>query len=262
MIYTTISGETCIARVLDRYNIKTNDWIPRCNDWIVSALRKMRLYSSYEICYTELPFENYRFKLPCELLILDAVVYDGHRLNVNNSIGAFNHDKLMTSEGSITLRAINTTVPVDDGIQYVPIDEEYLTLPFSNTIEYTPNHHGWIHLSNVESGLVTIYYRRLPVEYSEDYKIWFPKIPDKEEVLECIDWYVLTKILSRGYKHEVYSLTSAQQMLNPDIRFNETLKSARSAAKAISSDTRRLITSYLTTFLHNPNINKNYLINR
>ncbi len=262
MVYNTVNGEVCIARVIDRYNIKTNDWIGRCNDWIVSGLRLMHLYSSLKATYCVLPFENYRFKLPCDLVVLDAVVYNKQRLNLNNSIGAINHDKIITSDGSITLRALNTTIPEDDGVQFVPVEETYEVLPFSRIVEYTPNGQGWIHLSNVETGEVTLYYRQLPVEYSTRHKVWFPLIPDIEEVLEAIDWYILTKLLSRGYKHEVYSLTSAQQMLNPDLRFKDAIKVAKVKAKGHSSDTRRLITSYLTTFLHNPNTNKNYLINR
>ena len=262
MIYNTVSGETCIARVLDRFNIKTNDWIPRSNEWIAAGLRKLELYTSLVPKHENIEFNNYRFKLPCDLQILDGITYNGYRLNINSNIDSFNHSKIINQNSSYTSVAINNTIPADDGIQYVPQIETYISLPVHNLIEYTPNNHGWVDLSNIEMGTVCLYYRALPVVYSDIYKTWFPSIPDNEYVLEALDWYILTFILSRGYKHETYSLTSAQQILNPDIRFNEAKKVAKRSARSISSDVRRNITAHLTTFLQNPNTYRNYLINK
>ena len=74
MTYNNITGEVCVARVIDKFNIKTSDWIARSNEWIARCMNELHIYRSFEPCYDTLDVSNYRFKLPCDLKILDAVV--------------------------------------------------------------------------------------------------------------------------------------------------------------------------------------------
>ena len=173
MTYNNITGEVCVARVIDKFNIKTSDWIARSNEWIARCMNELHIYRSFEPCYDKLDVSNYRFKLPCDLKILDAVVYNNKRINLNQRKDFKNHN-IVQSSGSISYRPINNSLPTDDETLFVPIEEITYNLPTSNVIEYTPLNNGWIELSNVEIGEVTIYFRRLPVVYSTEYKVYFP----------------------------------------------------------------------------------------
>lgn len=260
MIYNKISGEVCVARVIDRYNIKTNDWITRSNEWIASCINKLRIITSFQSDFCDITVTNYRFKLPCDLTVLDAITYNGYRITLSNNVDNINHDVVSNPSGSYISRPLNNTIPVDDGIQFTETIENYTVLPIHSIIKYTPNNNGWVDISNLETGDIVLYYKHLPIEYSKEYKVYFPLVPDVEDVLELIDLYILIRILARGYKHEVYALQSGQHYLNPKLLFDKQMPIAKSAAKSFSGDQRRNITTLLTTFLQNTNSNTNYTI--
>ena len=59
-----------------------------------------------------------------------------------------------------------------------------------------------------------------------------PYIYDNGLLLEALSWYILFKYLSRGSKHQVYSLTSPNPVLNPFTQWN-TIKSKAEKSVAI-----------------------------
>lgn len=261
MTYNNISGEVCITRVIDKFNIKTHDWIGRCNEWIARCMNELHIYRSFEPCYDVLDINNYRIQLPCDLKILDALVYENRRIALSPSKDFKNHNKVQNT-GSISYRPINNSLPTNTDTLYVTYDEIVYNMPISDVIEYTPLSNGWIEISNVESGEITIYFRRLPVTYSTEHKVYFPDIPDDEKLLKALDMYILNQIMIRGYKHELYDLKINVEHLNPGLLLPKLMRAAKTSVNSISSDERRLITNSLITFLHNPNFSTNYLINR
>lgn len=91
----------------------------------------------------------------------------------------------------------------------------------------------------VESGDVDLYYHYLGTSNN------LPLLPDLHEVIEACKFYMLRRILMRGYVHPIYDLTSQNQFSNVNIiyegmdRRGGLKRAARVQATNIDADIRR-----------------------
>ena len=73
--------------------------------------------------------------------------------------------------------------------------------------------------------------------FDDYYQCEVPYIYDNGILLEALAWYVLFKYLSRGSKHQVYSLASNSPVTNPYLQWNLLRPKAMAAVKiAIKND--------------------------
>ena len=73
--------------------------------------------------------------------------------------------------------------------------------------------------------------------FDDYYQCEVPYIYDNGILLEALAWYVLFKYLSRGSKHQVYSLASNSPVTNPYLQWNVLRPKAMAAVKiAIKND--------------------------
>lgn len=213
-----------IGKIDNDFNISESDWIPRVAAWTIDALSQMQV----------LPMERKRRKLevsnrvaqfPCMINAKELRVYDKHgceimELNNDNSCGCSKSSKTMpqeiaviddTNKTGINFMAVGTVVTSNRNHNFV-LDGNNIELNFdTDEIE-------------VESYETATY-------FDEYYQCQVPYIYDNGLLLEALAWYCLFKYLSRGSKHQVYSLSSPNQVLNPYIQWNILRPKAMASVK-------------------------------
>lgn len=212
-----------IGKIDNDFNISESDWIPRVAAWTIDALSQMQV----------LPMERKRRKLevsnriaqfPCTINATELKVYDKNGYEI----------KEFNSESSCGCSKINKTTPqeiavIDDnnktGINFMKV----------GTVVNNSNRNFVLDGNNIELNFDT---DEIEVEtyetatyFDEYYQCEVPYIYDNGLLLEALAWYVLFKYLSRGSKHQVYSLTSNSPVINPYIQWNTLRPKAMAAVK-------------------------------
>lgn len=219
-----------IGKIDNDFNISESDWIPRVAAWTIDALSQMQV----------LPMERKRRKLevsdriaqfPCQINATELKVYDKNgceipELNRETSCGCSNVRNTTpqeiaviddTNKTGINFMTVGTIIPSSSGRNFV-LDCNNIELNFdTDEIE-------------VETFETATY-------FDDYYQCEVPYIYDNGLLLEALAWYVLFKYLSRGSKHQVYSLSSPNQVLNPYIQWNTLRPKAMTSVKiAIRND--------------------------
>lgn len=213
-----------IGKIDNDFNISESDWIPRVAAWTIDALSQMQV----------LPMERKRRKLevsnrvaqfPCIINAKELKVYDKHgceimELNNDNSCGCSKSSKTMPQEIAV-IDDTNKT-----GINFMTVG----TIVTSNR-----NHNFVLDGNNIELNFDT---DEIEVEsyetatyFDEYYQCQVPYIYDNGLLLEALAWYCLFKYLSRGSKHQVYSLSSPNQVLNPYMQWSILKPKAMASVK-------------------------------
>lgn len=80
---------------------------------------------------------------------------------------------------------------------------------------------------NFDTDYIVVAILQVETEYSEYYGTELPKIPDNGLLIEAVTDYVMYRMLTRGYKHPVMSLTAASEALNPYVRWKVNLEKVK-----------------------------------
>lgn len=220
MIYRTKHGKEVIARVIDTFDIEYSDWIARSPLWLQDGLSDLNIVIGYENATEDFTITDYTIQLPCDLKLLDYIVYDGNALRCVN----FN------------LLQFPAQVEASDGNRYV----------------YALDRQG-----NAKFGFddedVTVNYRRLPVDYDNVYKSYFPRVPDDDKVMHALTYYLLLRMMQRGYKHKVYSLESNSPATNIYMLYQQEAKRARNSVSDFDPAERDEISKLMRSLLVSPN---------
>ena len=265
MITNYISSAVIIERIHDNYNIQSEDYISKVSSWIFSALRKIGIKQQYIVNTIHGEFTEGKFMLPVTVNSVYDVAVNGKPIDYDFSNKNRNHIKLGTTIMPIisfdgkqfSYTENNPYDPsgdniVDDSVQSClsvfgnrtvgrGTDNRIDELSY---IRYNINN-GWIHLSNIESGNITIICSEVPYIYDENLDILFPIIPDNEDLIECITQYCLWYILMRGYKHPILSLSTNNPFINPAQAFTNGQMAARNSCNALSHSAKKTLSKLL-----------------
>ncbi len=217
MVYTYISSKVCIARVFDRFTIDYSGFINRVPGWIYNAMSKLDVPLALHNTAVVGNVEDYKCPLPPQTKNLLAVVYEGQRLY---RMGIINQKD-------------NTNMEL-----------------FLHPYEKYELSNGYI-ITTFETGEVTFHIQSLPVEFDSHNRIYFPLIPNNEELLEALDNYILMRLLQRGHKVYEYSLKENNPYTNPAIAWNQAIPIVRNSIAKLDSDDRYSISMMLRSFIDN-----------
>ena len=191
-----------IGKIDNDFNISESDWIPRVAAWTIDALAQIKC-------------------LPMEL--------KRRKLEVNERIAQYPCDMNMES-----LRVFD-----ENGCEIFPIG--VVQTDCCGKVELG-NKKGFVLQGNCielnfEAKFIEVETYAVATYYDEYYECDVPYIYDDGLLLEALAWYCLFKYLSRGSHHQVYSLTSPNQVINPFIQWNNLrMKAATSVKIKISND--------------------------
>lgn len=203
MIYKYISSKAIISKVKRDFNIDYTDWIYLTPEWIGECISQLEIKTVLTMAKSETTVSNYRCNIPCDLEVLLGIEYNGYRLNRNNNIARLNKNYTIDSD------IIYDDIYEDNEL----ISKRFRGTSISNVESYSIVGNNVLDFT-FESGDIIIYYKTLPLELDTTFNIYLPMIPDNANLIECISWFIITKMLSRGYVHPVFVYKDALQMFN------------------------------------------------
>ena len=223
MAYKQISSKIIIGRVFEQYNIDYSGFVSRVPNYIHSAMRALRISRSLLNETVDGEVVDYKCAVPSECKLLRGISYLGYRIPRT--------DKINQS--------------VDDDMPYL-INEEY---------SYQLDDNGYIitTFEECDDGDLKFYIKKLPIELDSTTNLYFPLIPDNEDLVEALGLYVLMRLLQRGHKVGSFSLAVNNIYLNPAMGWDKAKKIAKNSVMAIDGDERDEISNMIRTFLYDKN---------
>lgn len=207
--------EAMVARLDNDFNISNSDYIPRVAAWCIDAMNEMKVLQ-YETKETTVKVYNRIAEFPCCMNAF-SIYADGCEIqNAKNSNSCCSRSKTYEFKQDENMNRDRRSRRVVESYLNNDSDRNYVYLSNSNSVEL-----------NFDTDEITIKYLSIKTTYSENYHCDVPVIPNNGRLIAALEWYCMWKLLSRGYKHPVYSL-QGQLPVNPYLLWKE----ARDSAKA------------------------------
>lgn len=205
MVYTTTSIKPVIGRILRNTRITDMTYADDFIEWIGEGLNRMLIRWRLNPTNAVVKIKNHTGSLPCGLVTLNGVIYNGSRLRLGTGQNDVRVHSFAPAATIDSFFATKTTVPPTTIIPIIPIsvnEQDYrlirglnLTqITTVNTIDYYQLQYNHIKTS-FSDGVIIILYRQLDLD-----KEGYPLIPDLEEAREALFWYVCSRLCFTGYK--------------------------------------------------------------
>lgn len=232
MISNLVSSSEVILNVIDRYNIKSEDFVSRAGKWITECiddlgyivnLKSERYYST---------FNNNRILLPPYCKNVVTVLIDGEKVDYNESLYSIDSTASL-NRGIGTISNNNLGIPSS-----IPIIAETDTSFISSGMPmFYRLSNGWLH-TNVATGEIEIIYKKYPTEFNDVLALELPVIPNEFDTKEAIASFILKTILMRGYIHPILNLKENNSITNPGIAYKNHKRLSRINLNAPNVDAR------------------------
>lgn len=236
MNYNSINSSVVVLDVLDRYNIKSQDFISRSPRWIVDCLDDLKLSNNTVTKVYKARFNNNRCLLPEFCKKVQWVVFDNNPKNkaqYNSSLYVI--DDTIDLNRNAVFEGENTD---NDVITSVNNNSELDTAFYQSGIPpFYRISNGWLH-TNLKFGTIEIHYNKLETILDNELGLEFPVIPDEFNVKEAISCFILKTIIMRGYVHPILNLRDRDATLNPAIGYIKYAAKARVYASRGNADSR------------------------
>lgn len=250
-----------IGKIDNDFNIDHSDWIPRVAAWVTDALSQMKILPRE--CKTRKVEINDRIGIfPCDLEASSFQIYDTNGCEIDPAndgngcgcgCGGGSIDTSFENNGSSPVEEILIDVdrPADlGGIYGGEVARIVSNGKSSKNFVFIPPNKFEL---NFDTDYITVKSLEVATYYDEYFDCDVPWIYDDGLLLEALAWYCLFKILSRGYKHQVYDIKSPHAHLNPFLQWERLRPKAQASVKiAISKNCKSGAWSnffYNSTFL-------------
>lgn len=178
MVYKTCSINKVLAQVYRDFKPSNSAWLDDAVEWIADAAEIMGAVQGRVQGYKIMNVVDHRVKLPCEADEILGIEYKKMRLQRS---GGINHKNAPCS-------CLDNMV--------CSVEESYFLNP--NYIQTT-----------FKEGCITVYYNGIEVDCDG-----LPTIIDDAIYREALTWYVLMKMIGRGFKHQVFTYKDAMAEWN------------------------------------------------
>lgn len=173
--YNLISSKQLIAELYSDFNITNDDWVNKAQRHIARALGIMKIDGYYEKALLIDEVINFKCPLPCDSKYILTVLYK--------------------------MNGVITRLPLTNS--------NAVGLDFSNIATHSI-YQGSINFNNLntnfQEGQIMYLYYKIPVDDYGDLLI-----PNNDDVLEALPYYIIYKLSLSGYKHPVINMQIAEQ---------------------------------------------------
>ena len=278
MQYNYINSKEVVLEVIDNFNIKSFDFLGRVPTWIINCLNDLKVHQTYVTKFAEIPFNNFRCKLPDGCKRLNGLKINGHRAEYRNTtfdgyIDSTIETHNVYTEGRETSEVDKPVIEVvtpytpsniptfDSGI-YSPDGKTYASDFLSPTsitdIVYSYNmDNGWLRF-DLEQGVALISYAGLPLEFDLDSRLYYPLIPDIESLKTSIRWYIMRILLYHGYSHPLFNLKENNPHTNPGLAYDNLKRRVKVDCNSMNLDRRKNFSNIMTSLIHEQDNSMNY----
>lgn len=231
MVYKTCSINKILAQIYRDFKPSNSGWIQDAIEWTGDAIEIMRCYQGYVEQPKIVQVIDYRAKLPCELEYLLGIEYNNKRLQKS---GGINHKNSKCS----------------------CLDN--LVCDTQESYSLNPN---YIH-TTFKEGCITVYFLGLELDCDG-----YPLIIDDAIYREAITWYILMKMIGRGFKHQTFQYKDALEQWTkmypkaqnrcrmPDIDSYEVFKKSWLGLARSTNMTNEFFNTVVTSNTSNSNSN-------
>lgn len=274
MIYTSVSIDEVIAKVIRNTRITDSSYIADMAEWIPEAMARLRTKYELEKVYQDVCIEFHKGALPCGTVHTRAIEHKGHRLMQANSSRSLDAPRstddvsnapLGTTNGFLSIMTQRNT-PEDSiiydstAVQLVTINEEQCRgLPCETGAWYEPDM-DFI-TTSFATGIIRVHVTRIKLDNNG-----LPRIPDNENYKEALYYYVRAKMIESGYDDKVFTW---DKLMMPVTGLFETIGAraigqirypAVDSMEAKVNGMTRLIPAenYFDQFFSTPNAEKDY----
>lgn len=185
--FRLISSKTIIGELYSDFNITNDDWTGKAQRHMARALGLMKIDGYYEIGFHMENVAEFNAPLPCDTKYILAV--------------------LSNASGTITRLPLTRSLPLGANFSNIAYHNTFKGRINFNTLR-----------TNFETGTVMYIYYRIPK--GEDGGLL---IPDNDDVLEALPYYLIYKMSLSGYKHPVIDINTA------DAKWRELYPRARNS---------------------------------
>lgn len=176
MIYKYVSIYNVVEKLYRDYSHKMELDILDVVEWAAEALDLIGAYAQLKRIPNEtITIANYKAKLPCELVTLDGVKYNGVPLVY--SVGVYGPENKV--QGTEVTNTLNRTTVDDQNFPMLGNKTRSAALPYSYIVQ-----DGYIH-TNLQSGEMVLSYTGIEVDSNG-----FPLVPDDAAYTSAITAYV------------------------------------------------------------------------
>lgn len=172
--FNLISSNTIIGELFTDFNITNTDWVASAQRHLARGLAIMKLSKFYELSFSFKTIREYNAELPCDLrYLLTVLVYD---------------------EGSIWRLPLTGSSSL--GVLFKDLNPHNI---YQGAVNYNSLR------TNIEEANIIYVYHRIPKDEEGNLLI-----PNQEDVLEALPYFVIAKLSLSGYKHPVISREEAE----------------------------------------------------
>lgn len=194
MLYKSCSIDEVIGRVIRNTRVQDTAFIIDMHEWIPEAMDAMNTEMQYSPDFVDVEIKFHKGKLPCGLVSIDAVEYNGMRLAYGNSVKNIQTGHTPPEPAGISAfisLPAKTKLP-DGNYTYTTDFVSVMNLPVCTNAYYQIEMDRI--LTSFENGCARIHFQKTPTD-----KSGLPMIPDNQNYKEAIYWYVRGKMIEAGF---------------------------------------------------------------
>lgn len=232
MIYSSVSIENVIGRILRNTQLSDMSAMQNMYEWIPEAMELLETQYQLSPEFKDLSISFHQSKLPCGLIILDAVEYNGCRLPLSNTVRPVHAGAPSTNSSQTVQKSI-----IGYQENHITGNGSFVsTLEELNSRGYAAGEFYYTKLgylcTSMKTASVRLFYRVPPLDEQG-----FPLIPDNGNYKEAMYWWVRGKLLGGGYindsrqdedsclrKFELYGARAVGEITYPSIDRMEMIK--------------------------------------
>ncbi len=231
MVYNVVSTDSIVSRIIRNCKLSDTTYANDIYEWINEAVDQLEIRWRLPRTHKKISITAHTEKLPCELVTLDAVIYNGHRLRYGGgTIDAKAHPIQFSSSITTYFSDTQSDAYINQQNHDLLRGQDLRSFDTFDTEDYYNIEPGYIKTS-FECGDIWIFYKIRKTD-----KCGLPLIYDLEAAKEGIFWYVTGKLLFSGLK-----------LPNPEIditycdnKSSKLIRKAKNTIKAMSDEEKEM----------------------
>lgn len=226
-----VSTEYILSKTIKDFKIEDASWLGDAVDWIGDAIEGIGYHCGLKNTYQELTTKNHRVALPCDLVALYGIEYNGCRMLIGSDTSGLNlrttdrRMTVLTDEEFARLRVIYAKIDLIDAITDLTeqdlLDKEDLLKEITDVTTSTClnpsdidqcilpyyNLNADFIQTSFDSGDITVIYKAFQLDEKG-----FPMIIDSFKYRNAVMWFIIRATTLQGYKHPEIDFKMADAM--------------------------------------------------
>lgn len=193
-VHKLVNAKQVVAKVFTDLKPQNEDFELDALEWIGDAMGLVGAGPQYVDKWEYLDIANYKAQLPCDLIYIKQV---GHVFRNEDSEGNITKHDIIPMIPSVSTASVG-------GDRANPNDtSDY----YWNNEQHRYQINGDIIETDIENGLMIIYYKAFPTDDDEGY----PMVPDDSAYKEALHWFIIMKLMESGMRHPVLGYADAEK---------------------------------------------------